>query len=312
MRILIAGAAALLIAAGTPAGEFDWAFRGSLATPPAGGWDDKQPLKLPGATKHFTLAQTRDTTHAVDWYPDRHPPMPRVVAATGPDSSACGFCHLPGGGGRPENAAIAGLPAAYIVAQVRAFASGERSAVHPKWRPTALMVQTARHTGVKDVKAVALYFSILPYVSHVTVEETATIATPRTSGVLLMPGDSAAREPLGKRIAEGPVELERFEWRDPDAAIVAWVPPGSIPRGAALARGNDERPACDTCHGKDLRGDIGPPLAGRFPAYLFRQLAGFRTGSRATPEAEAMRTISGSLSNADMIALAAYAGSLRP
>jgi cytochrome c553 len=225
---------------------------------------------------------------------------------------ACGFCHLPGGGGRPENAAIAGLPADYIVAQVTAFANGTRSAVRPDWRPTALMVQTARHTSVKDAAQAAAYFSSLPYVSHVMVEETATIATPRASGVLLMPGDSAAREPLGQRIAEGPVALEPFEWRDPDAAIIAWVPVGSIARGAELARGSDDRPACDSCHGEDLRGDVGPPLAGRFPSYLFRQLAAFRTGTRATPEAEAMRTISARLTNADMIALAAYAGSLKP
>jgi cytochrome c553 len=35
----------------------------------------------------------------------------------------------------------------------------------------------------------------------------------------------------------------------------------------------------------------GPPLAGRFPGYLFRQLYGFQTGARGGDCAQAMRAI---------------------
>jgi cytochrome c553 len=39
---------------------------------------------------------------------------------------ACSYCHLPNGQSRPENAALAGLPAAYIFEQVTDFRSGAR------------------------------------------------------------------------------------------------------------------------------------------------------------------------------------------
>ena len=44
-----------------------------------------------------------------DWHPDSHPPMPPVVAKGGGDGVvACGYCHLPNGQGKPENAGLAG------------------------------------------------------------------------------------------------------------------------------------------------------------------------------------------------------------
>jgi cytochrome c553 len=57
---------------------------------------------------------------------------------------------------------------------------------------------------------------------------------------------------------------------------------------------------------------VGPPLAGRSPSYLFRQLYAFRIGARGGPQAAAMQQVAAKLSQADMIALAAYAASLRP
>jgi len=52
------------------------------------------------------------------------PPMPRIVAHGRDDAWACAYCHLPNGQGRPENAPLAGLPAAYIVEQVNAQSCG--------------------------------------------------------------------------------------------------------------------------------------------------------------------------------------------
>ncbi len=46
-----------------------------------------------------------------DWHPDGHPPMPELVATGGGDGVvACGYCHLPNGQGKPENAGLAGQP----------------------------------------------------------------------------------------------------------------------------------------------------------------------------------------------------------
>jgi cytochrome c553 len=62
-----------------------------------------------------------------------------------------------------------------------------------------------------------------------------------------------------------------------------------------------------------LRGlDLAPPLAGRSPTYLLRQLVAFRTGARYSREALSMKAVVDSLTLDDMIAAAAYAASLQP
>jgi cytochrome c553 len=89
---------------------------------------------------------------------------------------------------------------------------------------------------------------------------------------------------------------------------------GSVERGRRLATTGDGRTlACAGCHGPGLRG-VGevPPIAGRSPTYLMRQLVAFRTGARDTPAAGPMRTVVAQLDVDEMIALAAYVGSVQP
>ena len=71
--------------------------------------------------------------------------------------------------------------------------------------------------------------------------------------------------------------------------------------------------ACTSCHGKDLKGvgDV-PPLAGRSPTYIARQLIDFQTGSRTGPAAAPMAMVTQSMKNDDMVALAAYIASRKP
>ena len=57
---------------------------------------------------------------------------------------------------------------------------------------------------------------------------------------------------------------------------------------------------------------IGPPLAGRFPTGLFRQLYAFKMGFRNGTQAAFMKPVVQLLDEQDMIALAAYAASLDP
>ena len=55
------------------------------------------------------------------------PPMPNIVAfGRKPAVQACGYCHLPTGNGRPENARLAGLPYDYIVGELKAYREGKR------------------------------------------------------------------------------------------------------------------------------------------------------------------------------------------
>lgn len=91
-------------------------------------------------------------------------------------------------------------------------------------------------------------------------------------------------------------------------------PPGAILRGRTLAATGDlgRTQACATCHGEGLRGGLGPPLAGRSPSYLFRQLVAFREGARHGANGAPMKGVTANLTDADIVDLAAYAASLRP
>jgi cytochrome c553 len=57
---------------------------------------------------------------------------------------------------------------------------------------------------------------------------------------------------------------------------------------------------------------VAPPLAGRSPSYLLRQLIAFSVGARADSAGALMRAVARTLSIDDMIGAAAYVGSIAP
>lgn len=298
----------------TTAADQSWAYpeRGLSASRPA--LDRGRKVAIPGVTAHFAEAETQDVFRAVDWRPRTHPAMPRVVATgRSPGVMACGYCHLPAGEGRPENAALAGLPRDYIVRQVQHFADGKRTSVVRGWTPSALMRQVAQGASPAELSAAAGYFSRLTFVSRVRVVEAASVAQPRPTSFLFAAQSGEPAEPLGARIVEAPSSMERFERRDSWIDYTAYVPVGSLKRGAALAGGAGGVQPCVGCHGAGLKGGgIAPPIAGRSPSYLFRQLYAFKTGARTGPDAAPMQSVTAPLNPGDMIALAAYAGSRKP
>ena len=88
-----------------------WAF--PLNPPPdphASQRDMHKPLHVPGSTRTYALADYDDMFGAPDWFPQDHPPMPRIVAHGSGGTWACAYCHLPNGQGRPENAPLACRP----------------------------------------------------------------------------------------------------------------------------------------------------------------------------------------------------------
>ena len=114
--------------------------------------------------------------------------------------------------------------------------------------------------------------------------ETATVPKTIVAGWTWHSGaECSGTEPLGARIVEMPEEFARFENRDSRTPYVAYVPLGSIRRGAQLiATGAGGRtPLCVTCHGPELRGlaDV-PRLVGQLPSYLMRQLHDLKAGMR--------------------------------
>ena len=286
---------------------------GAAAPPP----DATSSLRLPGSDRSFTPAHVRDLFAPPDWYPSLHPPMPDIVAhGRKPAVYACGFCHLPDGQGRPENAALAGLPAAYIEAQVADFRSGDRrSAWHGAYLPTDLMRASAENATNVEIAAAADYFSELRLTRRVEVVEATRI--PRVVEfvwVYVMVGGEET-EPLGRRIIEVAIDHERHELRDPATVYRAYVPQGSIARGRTIAQSGQGGTAlaCVACHGTDLRGaGVVPPLAGRSPTYIVRQLLAFRLGSRSGAAGAPMTPVVALMNVDDMMAAAAYAASLEP
>jgi len=135
--------------------------------------DPKQPLRLPGTKITFTVAGTNDRFNVPDWYPNSHPKMPAIVAhGRKPDVFACGYCHLPNGQGRPENASLAGQPADYIVQQVAEMRSGARKSSSDKMGSINAMMAVAKASNDAEVKIAADYFSTVKFAKWIRVVET--------------------------------------------------------------------------------------------------------------------------------------------
>jgi cytochrome c553 len=274
---------------------------------------DPAPKQVPGTTVTLTVAQTRDAYNPPDWHPYEHPEMPEAVAhGRRPAMRACGFCHLVNGQGRPENASLAGLPAAYIIQQMADFKNGDRKSAEPRMGPPNAMIQEAKAATDDEIESAAAYFSSFPFKKWIRVVESKDVPKTRIAGSMHVPAEGT--EALGHRIIEMPEDLARTELRDAMSGFVAYVPPGSIAKGESLVKtGGGKTIACGTCHGGDLKG-LGPvpPLAGRSPSYTIRQLFDLQTGVRKGPWSALMKSAVAKLTIDDMIAIAAYTSSREP
>jgi len=277
--------------------------------------DDGTLRRVPGSTAAFTLTQLRDRFFAPDWHPGDHPPMPEVVArGRRPEVFACGFCHRADGPGGPENSNLAGLPAPYISQQMREFKSGARQTSVPG-RNVDLMISLAKAATDAEVEAAAAYFSALKPRAVIKVVEADTVPRTYVTGWHLAASSTGGREPVGQRIVEVPEDLERFVSRDARSRFIAYVPPGAVQKGQALAAsgGGGKTVQCGVCHGTDLKG-LGPipGIAGRSPSYIVRQLYDFKRGARTGISSPLMKPTVEKLTVDDMLSLAAYAASLTP
>ncbi|MDB5396069.1 MAG: cytochrome C-binding protein [Rhodospirillales bacterium] len=190
--------------------------------------DDGLPKHVAGSSLGLTLAQVKEPFNVPDWHPDNHPPAPDIVAhGRKPSVLGCGFCHLPNGLGRPENAGLAGLPAGYIAQQIADFRSGARQSAIADLAPPKLMVAIAKAATDDEVKEAAAYFASLDLKPWIRVVEAATVPKSHVAGYMLVPDAGGAREPIGQRIVETPENLAQTELRDSGSGFVAYVPPGA-------------------------------------------------------------------------------------
>jgi cytochrome c553 len=295
-----------------------WAYPQPTPGAPRPAPDDDLPKKVPDSQLALTRAQiTGRGAPVADWHPEDHPPMPDIVAKprTNPQQLSCGYCHLPTGAGRPENSSLAGLTPAYIKQQVLAFRNGERPSSDPRRGPQTNMIAVAKTVSDAELDAAAAYFSALKPKSFIKVIEADTVPKTYTAGGILAKLPAGGTEPIGNRIIEIPEELERFELRDARTPYIAYVPTGSLKKGADLVNtgGNGKTIACTVCHGPDLRGLLDfPRLAGRSPSYLMRQLWDMKNGTRTGGSTILMKPTVANLTEEDMVAITAYLASLSP
>jgi cytochrome c553 len=315
---ICAGAPSVPPRSDTPPAVPAWVFPLNPPEPAvAEPFDRVKPLHMANSKVTYTEAQLNDLFAAPDWRPDSHSPMPKVVShGNPPDVYACGYCHTPTGQGRPENASLAGLPAQYIIQQVADFKSGARHTAGPaSYRPANRMTQVAVHATPDEVSAAAEYFSVQHLGPRVQVVERSQVPKTHVVGWVYVADEGGVEESLGERLLELAPDAKLHELRADDMRYVAYVPLGSIGRGRSIARFGEGAPttACVTCHGENLQG-IGfiPPLAGRSPTYILRQLLAFKTGARAGATGQPMQAVVASLQVGTLIDVAAYAASLQP
>jgi cytochrome c553 len=282
--------------------------------------DDVEPLSVPDSTEKFTLARINDPFNPPDWRPTSHGPMPDVVAkGRKPNVMACAFCHLPAGQGRPENSALAGLPEAYIRQQLIDYRSGKRKAMGPEqYLPGPNMVKVAKALTDKEIDESAKYFSQQKLRRRVYVMESLRI--PRAERDAWLYYEHGGTEDLDGRLLEVTQDLTRHEYRDDRLEYLVYVPPGAVNRGKKLvttgkrlADDTAKTVVCSQCHLANLKGtDTIPPIAGRTPTYLLRQMLAFRNGLRVNEASPQMNAVVENLTLEEMIDVVAYLASLPP
>lgn len=293
-----------------PNGLPAWAYNIPDKVQPAGA-EPTGLVHVPGSSKEYDAAKIAGNANPPDWFPDEHGPAPRIVKGEpGVALMACGSCHLMSGQGHPESADMAGLPADYIVRQMKYFKSGAR-------RDDPRMGPIAKAVSDEDVRQAAEYFAALKPIPFVRVIETAT--PPKTyissAGRHHIVSPEGGTEPIGHRIIQTPEDAARMALRDPHSGFIAYVPPGSIEKGQALVKtgGSNKTIQCSICHGEGLQG-LGevPRIAGMQPVYIARQLICMQNGTSAGTAAALMKKVVANLSEDDIIAISAYVGSLPP
>jgi cytochrome c553 len=211
------------------------------------------------------------------------------------------------GEGHPESAGLTGFTAAYLMQQMADFKSGAR-------KDAARMNTIAKDVSDEESKQVAEWFAALKPAAWTKVTEADTV--PKTivgQGRMRFTAPAGGTEPTGNRIITVPQDQNRARNRDPKSGFTAYVPVGSIAKGKALAEtgGAGKTVACTICHGDNMRG-LGnvPRLAGLHPIYIARQLYLFKDGTRNGVDAQLMKKPVARLTDDDILAIAAYLGSL--
>ena len=205
------------------------------------------------------------------------------------------------------------------------FRHGLRRSADPRKPNTNTMIDLAKAMTDDEVKESAEYFAAIKWTPWIRVVETETVPKTRIVGNLFLPIAQERTEPIAGRIIEVPEDLEQAETlRNPRSGFVAYVPIGSLAKGQDLVTTGGMRivgntivqgktTPCVTCHGLDLMGvaDV-PPIAGRSPSYIGRQMWDIQQGTRNGASVQLMKLAIANLTEEDLVAVAAYVSSRFP
>ena len=188
---------------------------------------------------------------------------------------------------------------------------------------TNTMTMLAKAMTDNEMKQAAEYFSSVRWRPHVRVVETNLVPNTKIQGELFIPTGEEGGEPIGNRIIEVPTDVEENQvLRSSRGTWIACLSARSEGRelvtngGMKIVNGQivqGKTTACGTCHGIDLLGvapDV-PPLAGRSPSYLARQIFDIQQGVRngSNSNVTLMKMVVEKLTAEDIINITAYLAS---
>jgi len=216
----------------------------------------------------------------------------------------------------------AGLPASYIVRQLNDFKNDLRHSADPRKGNSNTMVMLAKAMTDDEIRTAAAYFAAVTWRPHVQVVETRLVPKTVIQGELFIPQAKELTEPIGNRIIEVPANVEENQTlRSARGQWIAYVPVGAIAKGKVLVTTGGMRivndqivqgksTACATCHGLALMGiapDV-PPITGRSPSYLAREMFDIQQGARngSNSNVALMRMVVEKLTPEDILNIAAY------
>jgi cytochrome c553 len=209
--------------------------------------------------------------------------------------------------------------------QLQDFRDGLRRSADPRKPNTYTMIELAKAMTDEEMRLSAEYFGAIRWTPWIRVVETETVPKTRIVGNLFLPTAQERTEPIAGRIIEVPEDVEQAETlRNPRSGFIAYVPAGSVEKGRDLVTtggmrvvGNEiiqgKTTPCVTCHGLDLMGvaDV-PPIAGRSPSYLVRQIWDIQQGARNGSAVQLMKQAIVYLNGDDLVSIAAYVSSRVP
>ena len=284
-----------------------------------------------GSRASYSLVDVRDGHNVIDWFPQDHPmPMPPIIKTR---TGGGDWQHGPGmrlvpsskRQGAPGKRAAGGIAVAYFMRQLQDFRNGLRRSADPRKPNTNTMIDLAKVMTDEEMRVSAEYFAAIKWTPWIRVIESDTVPKTRIVGNLFLAATQERTEPIAGRIIEVPEDLEQAETlRNPRSGFIAYVPPGSTEKGRDLVTtggmrvvGNEiiqgKTTPCVTCHGLDLMGvaDV-PPIAGRSPSYLVRQIWDIQQGTRNGAAVQLMKQAIANLNGEDLVAIAAYVSSRVP